>query len=274
MGEIKMAGSPPVLFAACDENYFRMHAKGFCASGLAAGHKVHVMVSPLPGPDIEARVKVWSDEAIPNFVSSFNAEERTRLVLEPVVDKRAHAEIDDAEHVIFFQCLRYFQLPALLRKYRAPIVVLDIDSLVRAPIPVTADGDVGLFLRPNKKNWTTEEQRLGWQVLGAMVYAGPASVDFFDKVVDYIDRHERRPYIDQRALYEISKTETGARVFDISKLGWLDWRFGPGSLVWTAKGRQRKRNPKYIRERLRFEKRGWIASMLLVAAYQLRLLRT
>ena len=268
----KLAGSPPVLFAACDEQYFRTHAKGFCASGLAAGHRVHIMISPEPGHDLPSRAKSLADSLVPRFRYSFGADEQARLVIEVVEEKRATVPMDGTDRVVFFQCLRYFQLPGLLRRYKCPVVVLDIDSLIRAPIPASSDGDVGLFLRPNKKNWKSEEQRLGWQVLGAMVYASATAVDFFDAVLDYIDSNERRPYIDQRALYEVYKKNT-ARVFDLSKTHWLDWNFGSKSLVWTAKGRQRRRSLVYLRERMKFERRGWIVSAFLIAGYKLRVLQ-
>lgn len=110
--------------------------------------------------------------------------------------------------------------------------------------------------------------------MGGFVYASPLSVDFFDKVVEYLDQHDRRPFIDQRALYEVYKSKTGARIFDISKDGWLDWLFNPTSLVWTAKGERRRRDPFYVRERLKFERRGWLISTLILLGYRLRVLRT
>ncbi|ELT47218.1 hypothetical protein D584_20742 [Brucella intermedia M86] len=261
------------MFAACDEVYFRKHGKGFCKSGLASGHSVHVTVSPEPGPGLVERAKDLSSRLLPKFLSSFTASELERLTVEVVADKRAKADIRDIERVVFYQSLRFFCLPDLLRKYQRPIVVLDIDSLIRAPIPVKDNADLGLFLRLDIKG-RNEEERLGMMVLGAMVYASPSGISFFEKVISYLDTHERRYYVDQRALYETYQADRELLIFDIAEMGWLDWTFGHSSPVWTAKGKRKRRNLQYVRERMKFEGRSLMASALILAGYRLGLLRT
>lgn len=231
-------------------------------------------VSPQPGPELVERANDLSTRLLPKFLSSFTASELERLTVEVVADKRANAEIRDIERVVFYQSLRFFCLPDLLRKYQRPIVVLDIDSLIRAPIPVKEKADVGLFLRLDHRMGRNEEERLGMMVLGAMVYAAPSGIGFFEKVVSYLDTHDRRYYVDQRALYETYLADRDLLTFDIAEMGWLDWTFGPSSPVWTAKGKRKRRNLNYVRERMKFEGRSLMASVLILAGYRLGLLRT
>jgi hypothetical protein len=149
---------------------------------------------------------------------------------------------------------------------------MDIDSLVRAPIPTRVDADVGLYPRLDNNEGKNEEERLGMKVLGAMVYASPSGIEFFEKVATYLDNHDRRYFVDQRALFETYLADRNVRYFDIAEAGWLDWNFSPASPVWTAKGKRRRRNISYVRERLRFENRGAITIALILLGYRLRML--
>ncbi|GAA5665143.1 hypothetical protein Brsp07_03646 [Brucella sp. NBRC 14130] len=264
----------PIVMAASDERYFRKHAVGFAKSALAAGHDVHIVISPKPGPGLPQRARELEVELVAPFLNGFAAPERKRMRVEVVADPRAMADIGGREAIVFYQSLRFFYLPSLLRSYRRPMVVLDIDSLVMKPIPPRIDGDVGLYLRLGNQNGRTAFEREGMQVLGAMVYADPKGASFFDDVVSYLDNHLRLYYIDQHALYHTFLANDDVRIFDIAETGWLDWTFKPGATVWTAKGKKKRRNLVYVRERLRLEGRGVLASALVLTGYALGLIRT
>jgi len=264
----------PLVFAASDEAYFRKHAVGFAKSSLRAGHSVHLTVTPSPGAQAASRAQKLQRKLLPFFWRQFSDEERARITVEIWSDPRIEREMGELETVIFYQSVRFFRLPALLRSYNRPVAVLDIDSLVIQPIPARPGNDVGLFLRLNEEKGRNEYERLGMKVLGAMIYAAPSGVEFFEDVSRYIDNHEPFYFLDQRALYETYLSRRNVRVFDIAETGWLDWTFKPGAVVWTAKGKRKRRNLKYVRERLKFEGRSPIASTLIIAGYRLGLLRT
>ena len=268
------ASALPIVMAASDEHYFRKHAVGFAKSALAAGHNVHLVVSPAPGPGLPKRARRIEKDVVTPFLARFAASEIARLVVEVVENPRATAEMTENEAVVFYQSLRFFYLPSLLRNYCRPIVVLDIDSLVMQPIPARRDAEVGLYLRLGNQKGKTDFEREGMQVLGAMVYADPRGASFFDEVGQYLDRNQRRYYIDQHALYRTYLANENVRTFDIAETGWLDWTFKPGATVWTAKGKKKRRNLTYVRERLRLEGRGVLASAIVLTGYALGLIRT
>ena len=263
----------PLVFAACDEVYFRKHALGFCKSALRAGHTVHINLTPAPGMRLLGRAYELEQTLVPEFLAQFVPEERMRIRVEVWIDPRAQIEMSDLEAVVYYQSLRFFLLPALLREYNRPIVVLDIDSLIMQPIPHRSDADVGLYLRLDNEKGNTDYERLGMKVLGAMVYADPKGVAFFDAVQEYLSNNTRRYYVDQRALYEIFLENKQARIFDIANTGWLDWSFKPGSTVWTAKGKRKRRNLTYVRERLHLEGKSWLASTMTLLGYRLGIIR-
>ncbi len=213
-------------------------------------------------------------ELVAPFLSRFVATDLKRISVEVVADPRALTRMESGEDIVFYQSLRFFYLPSLLRSYSRPIVVLDIDSLVMKPIPARYDADVGLYLRLGNQKGRTEFEREGRQVLGAMVYADPKGVGFFDDVANYLDNHARRYYIDQHALYHTFLATDDPRFFDIAQTGWLDWTFKSTATVWTAKGKKKRRNLTYVRQRLRLEERGLLFSGLVLAGYALGLIRT
>lgn len=263
----------PVVFAACDETYFRKHALGFCKSALRAGHPVHISLTPAPGMRYLGRAYDLKQTLVPEFLAQFSTEELQRIKIDVPIDPRAYMEMSELEAVVYYQSLRFFLLPSLLRKYNRPIVVLDIDSLVMQSIPHRYDADVGLYLRLDNEKGNTDYERLGMKVLGAMVYADPKGVAFFDAVEKYLSDHIRRYYVDQRALYDTFLANREVRIFDIAETGWLDWTFQPGATVWTAKGKRKRRNLTYVRERLRLEGRNWLATTMTLLGYRLGIIR-
>lgn len=272
-GDLIATGAMPVVFAACDERYFKTHGKGFCASGLAAGHRVHIIISPEPGPDLADRAAALRDKIVSKFTASIIGSDRANLTIEVVADKRAHQILSPLERKVFYQSLRFYYLPELLRRYNTPIVTLDIDSLIRLPIPSRSGRELGIYFRLDNTEAWSDESLLGKKVLAAMIYATPYGADFFDKVMAYLDKNDRRYFVDQRAIYEVYLQEPPERFFDLAETGWLDWTFRPDAPVWTAKGRLLRREMKYVRERLRHEGRGAIRSALALTGYKLGILR-
>lgn len=263
----------PLVFAACDEIYFRKHALGFCKSALKCGHHVHIAVTPRPGEGLVHRARLLASVLLSSFLQRFSDDERRRLTIEFVADVRAQKLMDNRERVVFYQSLRFYLLPELLIRYQRPIVALDIDSLVNQPIPAVNDAEVGLYMRLEENNGRTEYERLGMKIAAGMVYADPKAIDFFRDVVHFLDSHVRLYYMDQRALYETYLARRDLKIFDLAETGWLDWTFNQTSQVWTAKGKRRRRNLTYVRARLRVEGRSWLASTMTLLGYRLGVIR-
>ncbi len=95
------ASALPIVMAASDEHYFRKHAVGFAKSALAAGHNVHLVVSPAPGPGLPKRARQIEKDVVTPFLARFAASEIARLVVEVVENPRATAEMTDNEAVVF-----------------------------------------------------------------------------------------------------------------------------------------------------------------------------
>lgn len=263
----------PVILAACDEVYFRRHALGFCKSAIAAGHDVCVLVSPTPGSSHLRHSAMLETRLFPRFKSNFTGAELRHLTLNCVCDERTTRCYDRRSVTVYFQSLRFFFLPDLLRKWKRPVLLLDIDSVVRAPVQPPLQADLGLFLRLGNQKGDNEYDRLGMKIAAGAVYATPSSVTFFNKVVEYLDRNELRYFADQRALFEIYKSEKQLRIVDLAGLGWLDWNFNQSSAIWTGKGKRNRRDPRFIRERFLHEGRGRISTALHLLGYRLRLIK-
>ena len=266
----KQHNALPVIMAACDEVYFRRHALGFCKSAISSGHDVLIVVSPIPGPNVQTRAKALADRLFPRFRKKFNDEELRNLKLICVHDERANRKLEGRAATIYFQSLRFYCLPDLLREYDRPLLMLDIDSIIRTQVRVDTDADLGLFLRLNNQKGRDEYDRLGMKVAAGLVYAAPQSLAFFQRVADYLDQHDMRYFADQRALFETYKVETSLRIVDLAPLDLLDWHFSQTSAIWTGKGKRRRRDPQFIRERLRYEGWGKLGATFRLLAYQLR----
>lgn len=273
MNEINACAALPIIFAACDELYFRKHARGFARSALLAGHCVHIIVSPAPGSGLSKRARNLEKSLKTRFMKRFTAMQQKRLTIDVVADQIAHEYLPRAERIVFYQSLRFMHLPEILRRFNRPVIVLDIDSLVLQPILPSTAGEVGLYLRLNNNEGNSEHEVLGKKVLAAMVYATPDGIHFFERVIEFLLRNARRYYVDQLALFQAYQESKDVTIFDIAASNWLDWCFNAGSLVWTAKGRLKRRNITYVKARLELEGRSLIMLRLILLGYKIGILR-
>ncbi len=210
------ASALPIVMAASDEHYFRKHAVGFAKSALAAGHNVHLVVSPAPGPGLPKRARQIEKDVVTPFLARFAASEIARLVVEVVENPRATAEMTDNEAVVFInRCVssifRHFFGTTADRLLSSTLTVWSCNQFLRR------DAEVGLYLRLGYQKGKTDFEREGMQVLGAMVYADPKGASFFDEVGEYLDRNQRRYYVDQHALYRTYLANEDVRILTSPK---------------------------------------------------------
>lgn len=262
----------PLIYAACDKKYFQKHAYAFIKSAFQAQHDVHIIVSPEPGEKLEER-KRSLQKYLDIFARKFDTSINT-LTIEAVADPRACAKISNRkERIVFYQSLRFFYINKILSNNDRPVYMMDIDSLVRKPLPSIHKGNLGIYLRLDNKTGKNRDEVLGMKVLAAMIYCTQPSAEFFKKVVEYIDTHPRKYFLDQRAIYEVYLEDKSVAVFDLAKEKILDWSFNNKSSVWTAKGKRRRRDPVYIHERLQYEDRSAIARKAIQLLYRIGMIR-
>jgi len=119
-----------------------------------------------------------------------------------------YSQDDVAEHLnarrTYYSCARFLQLPGLLREYRAPIVLLDVDAVVEHPLDALAalvrDRDVALVRRePPDSPWL--------DIVANHVVVAPneSAMRFAERVRRFIALHctraELKWHLDQIALY-------------------------------------------------------------------------
>ncbi len=129
--------------------------------------------------------------------------------------------------------LRYLLLPDLLKRFEQ-VLVLDVDSLIRQPLWIEREWDMGLYFRPENKDPLMK-------TLAAGSYFTWRAWDFArelrEEVQRRIEKNTLKWAIEQQLMWEIhDKCPLRYRVKDLK--GFLDWE--DGSPVWSPKGPRKK----------------------------------
>lgn len=139
------------------------------------------------------------------------------------------------------------------------VLVIDVDSFVRRPIPEFYAYDLGLWLR-------TQEREPGMQCLAGCSMFTRNSVGIAEMIYRNCERNRFSSYFaDQQAIWSVfqlsaySKVpETALYFIDFAK--WsdpspdatlIDWDFRAQSYIWTGKGPRKFTNTGYITEQNR-----------------------
>lgn len=164
------------------------------------------------------------------FIESAEAQGHTVQVLqngEWSAGRRAH-----------HAAMRFRVLPLLLLNHPA-VLVLDVDSIIREPIEIEPEYDLGVFPRLDKED---EAKR----IMGGIVYCTDRALEFALQVAHRIDVSEDlqwgddqlalwRTYQDLKDRFRIKKFTT--RTFD--------WENPKRPRIYTAKG-MRKIKPEFL----------------------------
>lgn len=135
------------------------------------------------------------------------------------------------------------------------VLVIDIDSYVRCPIPdAFSIYDLGLWLRPN-------EPEPGMQCLAGCSMFTPASAAMARDIYRTCEASGFSLYFaDQWSIWKVFQESPWARVpemaghfIDFAKWSGplIDWDFRDGSYIWTGKGLRKKENMTYVAEQNR-----------------------
>ena len=207
-----------VVFMSCDAGYFDRFAHALVNSLRQHGRidcLVHIhVVNPHAG--MAAKM------------------DRLRQSLAGIDIAWSHETIDIDAHAMpktYYACLRFLHLPALIRRYDKPILVLDMDMLVMRRLDGLLDSlagfDAGLIEYDRGRNDIAEHF---W---ASVLYAGtsPSSVSLFEDVALYIAHFldAGRPvwFLDQVALF--AACDHAARSSNTPRI-----RLLPGNLCHTS----------------------------------------
>lgn len=185
-------GEPVLVFSACDGAYFDRFASAMIHStrrnaGLETVFHLHVVNPP---DDLETRVNRW-DRVLGHPGIGWSRE--TLDVSTLGADAKTH-----------YACARFLALPALLRRWNGPILMLDADLIVlrdlRAMMAAVRDADLALV---GGERYGFEPWNQYWADV-IVIHPTPRALAFFDRVAAYIDHFLRigkaRWFLDQIAL--------------------------------------------------------------------------
>ena len=190
-------GSPrtaeSVVLVTCDPHYLRKYGPAFARSYALAAGPAELLHLHLLDPDESAVEEAEVLLRRAGITQCCVSAERDACFASASAEKR-----------IWFTCARFRHLEAWLETYDVPIVLLDIDSALQAPVAtlVAAAGsvDLGLFLRrPRRAPWL--------DLVANTLVARPtaAARHYLHLVRNYIDyflgRDQPRWHLDQCALY-------------------------------------------------------------------------
>ena len=224
-----------VLLVACDEVYAREHLSVFVKSASINGNRTHAHLID-PSAETLARAELLRSW---NFSYTFES------------DKLVTNNLEAAR--IYYACSRFFMATFLLSRGSGPLLVLDVDAVVRGFIDRNDFQDFQVFRRDpiGVNDW---ERYATHVAAGAVFYSdrekGLRAAEFVDREIkSYFESGQQRWFIDQAALYSALSTYGGDPPIDKK---YIDWDFDDSTLVWTAKG-DRKNAQRYLEERRKYE---------------------
>ena len=233
-GEFPQQNSRGVFFSACDVAYYELYGENYLDSIAASGggQSIHLHIYD-------------ADDALLRDASRAARRRGVRLTAtrDVTFDGQLYSKY-------LFAAGRFVLLPQLLRECASPVICTDIDVLVRrsfdSSVAALAQSDVSLHLRPKNS--------LPWRkVLASTVIAMPtvAAQHYFESVAATLAETLRTPvnhHVDQIVLflaYRAGRASASRPVrFAPMAKSLIDWDFGDGSLIWNAKGPERK--PDYL----------------------------
>lgn len=232
-GSWPQANPHGVFFTACDSQYFELYAENYIVSVAKSGGRQSVHLHIYDGDDAQmARaVRVGCRHGV--AVSVTRDRER---------DVSLYSEF-------LYAAGRFVILPSLLSTSSSPIICTDVDVLVRGSfddvVAGLADSDVSLHLRP--KSSLPWRKVLASTVIGMPTAGAQAYFDGVRVVLAQLLDRPLRHHVDQIVLYlAYRRVGTGSTTrFAPMAKQLIDWDFDECSLVWNAKGPERK--PAYWR---------------------------
>lgn len=168
-----------VHLLGCDDSYFQKYGNMCIYSSLRAGPKdvlVHVHVCN-PSDDTLKTLREWSEREDVMVRYSHEAREETRTS-KP-----------------YYTTLRFLVAPAIMRHYRKPLVISDVDMVVNQPwretVEAIGNADAG-YISGSTEEWISEHYGIGarpWDVAAGTMYFSDS--DLGQRFVAYVASYIR-----------------------------------------------------------------------------------
>ena len=219
----------PVVFAACDSNYFKKFAPAFLAS-IAKNTKLNAHVHVINPDDEVLALACYLNSMVSNEVTyTFSDSDLSQYNQE---QKRA-----------LYASLRFLVAPLILQ-HAGEMLILDIDCMVMENFNYPKDYKVGYFPRKPLEGTVGWEQE-GTKVAAGCVYFHKDAMNVCNAVGETLGGLELRWFNDQIALNHVFSQLPEEVCW---KYDWtfMDWEFKEGTIIWTGKGPRKYDNPKYV----------------------------
>jgi hypothetical protein len=221
----------PVVFAACDSEYFMKFAPAFVESIAKNTNKdIHIHV-------INPTDHVLSLSCILNAIVTKD----TRITYTFTdVDL---SELDDAQTRALYASTRFMLLPPILQSARK-VMILDIDCMVMREFEYPEKA-VGYFPReslPGTVGWEAE----GTKVAAGAFYLDDRALSVAEGISKVLGELPLQWFNDQIALSSVInsiQTKDEITTFDNQ---FMDWEFKEGTTIWTGKGPRKYENETYV----------------------------
>ena len=242
----RLAGSPPaqgsrlVAFVGCDPHYLHDHVGDLVRS------------IERSSPDTAVHLHVYHPSKRDH--AAIDALRRgLRLPLSATWEDCRLDGMTRGQRITYYEATRFVRFAEVVEQAPCPMVSIDADSLVRAPLTrvldATTGADVGLVLRG-------ELGDSGLNVLAAAALARPTAAArlYFGEVARRIARHlvskPEAKFVDQRCMwFAYRKLRKRVRFAQIPT-GFSDASMTDGSPIWHAKGERSEHDARYRQARV------------------------
>lgn len=223
-----------VVVVSGDDVYLCRYLGGAAASILLAGMRLHVnAVAP------SAQMTAALERLVRRFPLAISLSVETN-------------QLEGEQARAYFAASRFLCARELVSRYRCSVFILDVDSVVLRPF-VFPDTDYGLFLR------TTDDPR--FQVAAGALFVAPSGLGLLDSFADAFA--ECRPWSwfdDQKCLTRAHQEmkACGLRAVRLTNR-FLGFEPLPEIAVWSAKGRSKTADVRFVRTSMRLSETIWRA---------------
>jgi len=226
----------PVVFAACDSNYFMEHAGPFVYSADEHGFDVHIHVVN-PTDKVLSYAAILASTVQVRLTYTFHDIDLTPL------GQNARA---------YYASTRFLVAPNILEAC-GKILILDIDCLIMKRFDFPSK-PVGFYPReslPGTTGWEAE----GTKVAAGAVYFSKEALVGASAVAQQLSELPFQWFNDQIALSRVlgSLPEEHVEHFDSQ---FMDWEFQEGTAIWTGKGPRKYENATYVAEKHKYDRVG------------------
>ena len=232
----------PVVYAACDSEYFLDHAAPFIYSANDIGKDVHIHIC---NPTEE----VWTKSIILNADTNVRVTYTANDIDFTTAGDHQGPVLPYAERT-YYACLRFLYLQEIVLR-ATKVMALDIDCLLMRPFdfPTTA---VGYFPRESLEGTRGWEQK-GTRVAAGIFYIEERAHAVASQISNRIAMGPFNWFLDQIALSEVVDFIPKDQVTEYDD-NFMDWNFRQGTAIWTGKGDRKHNNITYVKAKNEFDR--------------------